>query len=127
MKITLLFNTGYIACLGGYLCAKAQVTVEVKNRTFYDVVSEIEKQTEFMFFYKSEDIDNSKQVDIQVKNRQVTDVLNELLKNTNLTYRISGKHITILKKDAVQQTKEKDLRYRYGFGWHTGYWGQCCD
>lgn len=30
---------------------KAQVTVEVKNGTFYDVVSEIEKQTEFMFFY----------------------------------------------------------------------------
>ncbi|WP_044547161.1 STN domain-containing protein, partial [Parabacteroides distasonis] len=86
---------------------KAQVTVEVKNGTFYDVVSEIEKQTEFMFFYKSEDIDNSKQVDIQVKNRQVTDVLNELLKNTNLTYRISGKHITILKKDAVQQQKKK--------------------
>ena len=50
MKITLpFFNTGYIACLGGYLCAKAQVTVEVKNGTFYDVVSEIEKQTEFMF------------------------------------------------------------------------------
>ena len=60
-----------------------------------------------MFLYKSEDIDNSKQVDIQVKNRQVTDVLNELLKNTNLTYRISGKHITILKKDAVQQQKKK--------------------
>ena len=36
------------------------------------------------FYYKSEDIDNSKQVDIQVKNRQVTDVLNELLQKHEL-------------------------------------------
>ena len=108
MKITLLFFIlGILHVSADTYAQKAQVTVEVKNGTFYDVVSEIEKQTEFMFFYKSEDIDNSKQVDIQVKNRQVTDVLNELLKNTNLTYRISGKHITILKKDAVQQQKKK--------------------
>lgn len=128
MKITLLFLIlGILHVSADTYAQKAQVTVEVKSGTFYDVVSEIEKQTEFMFFYKSEDIDNSKQVDIQVKNRQVTDVLNELLKNTNLTYRISGKHITILKKDAVQQQKEKDLRYRYGSGWHTGYRGQCRD
>ena len=108
MKITLLFLIlGILHVSADTYAQKAQVTVEVKSGTFYDVVSEIEKQTEFMFFYKSEDIDNSKQVDIQVKNRQVTDVLNELLKNTNLTYRISGKHITILKKDAVQQQKKK--------------------
>ena len=89
MKITLLFLIlGILHVSADTYAQKAQVTVEVKSGTFYDVVSEIEKQTEFMFFYKSEDIDNSKQVDIQVKNRQVTDVLNELLKNTNLTYRI---------------------------------------
>ena len=46
-------------------------------------------------------------MDIQVKNRQVTDVLNELLKNTNLTYRISGKHITILKETRHSKTKKK--------------------
>ena len=28
---------------------KLKLTVEVKSGTFYDVVSEIEKQTEFMF------------------------------------------------------------------------------
>lgn len=108
MKITLLFLIlGILHVSADTYAQKAQVTVEIKSGTFYDVVSEIEKQTEFMFFYKSEDIDNSKQVDIEVKNRQVTDVLNELLKNTNLTYRISGKHITILKKDAVKQQRKK--------------------
>ena len=77
MKITLLFLIlGILHVSADTYAQKAQVTVEVKSGTFYDVVSEIEKQTEFMFFYKSEDIDNSKQVDIQVKNRQVTDVLN---------------------------------------------------
>ena len=61
MKITLLFLIlGILHVSADTYAQKAQVTVEVKNGTFYDVVSEIEKQTEFMFFYKSEDIDNSK-------------------------------------------------------------------
>ena len=101
MKITLLFLIlGILHVSADTYAQKAQVTVEVKSGTFYDVVSEIEKQTEFMFFYKSEDIDNSKQVDIQVKNRQ---------------------------ERRRTATKEKDLRYRYGSGWHTGYRGQCRD
>lgn len=108
MKITVLFLIlGILHVSADTYAQKAQVTVEVKSGTFYDVVSQIEKQTEFMFFYKSEDIDNNKQVSLQVRDRQVTDVLNELLKGTNLTYRISGKHITILKQGAAPQQKKK--------------------
>lgn len=108
MKITVLFLIlGILHVSADTYAQKAQITVEVKSGTFYDVVSQIEKQTEFMFFYKSEDIDNSKQVSIQVRDRQVTDVLNELLKGTNLTYRISGKHITILKQGGTPQQKKK--------------------
>lgn len=108
MKITVLFLIlGILHVSADTYAQKAQITVEVKSGTFYDVVSQIEKQTEFMFFYKSEDIDNSKQVSIQVRDRQVTDVLNELLKDTNLTYRISGKHITILKQGAAPQQKKR--------------------
>lgn len=108
MKITLLFLIlGILHVSADTYAQKAQITVEVKSGTFYDVISQIEKQTEFMFFYKSEDIDNDKQVDIQVKDHLVTDVLNELLEGSNLTYRMAGKHITILKKDAVQQQKKR--------------------
>ena len=50
MKITLLFLIlGILHVSADTYAQKAQVTVEVKNGTFYDVVSEIEKQTEFMF------------------------------------------------------------------------------
>lgn len=108
MKITLLFLLlGILHVSADTYAQKAQVSVAVKGGTFYDVISQIEKQTEFMFFYKSEDIDNNKQVDIQVKDRQVTEVLNELLRNTDLSYRVTGKHITLLKKGEVQQQKKK--------------------
>ena len=88
MKITLLFLILRILHVSADTYAqKAQVTVEVKNGTFYDVVSRLRNRPSSCFSIRASDNDNSKQVDIQVKNRQVTDVLNELLKNTNLTYR----------------------------------------
>ena len=47
MKITLLFLIlGILHVSADTYAQKAQVTVEVKSGTFYDVVSEIEKQTE---------------------------------------------------------------------------------
>lgn len=100
--------------IAGMMCLPTQahaqqtpLTIEVKNATFDEVIAQIEKQTTYLFFYKSEEIDNTRRVNIQVRNRPVTDILNELLKNTNLTYRITGKHITILKKGASGGAKKK--------------------
>lgn len=105
--VLLLSMMGAAPLSAGTYAQKVQITVNVKSGTFYDVVSQIEKQTDFMFFYKSEDVDNNQKVNIQVKDRLVTDVLTDLLKDTDLTYRIADKHITIMKKSAAPQQKRK--------------------
>jgi TonB-linked SusC/RagA family outer membrane protein len=107
MKITLFFLIiGILHISAETYAQKTHISIDVKAGTFYDVVTQIEGQTEFMFFYKSEDIDNSKEVNIHVMNKQVTDVLDALLKDTDLTYRIIDKHITVLKKNAVVQQRK---------------------
>jgi TonB-linked SusC/RagA family outer membrane protein len=104
MKITLFFLIiGILHISAETYAQKTHISIDVKAGTFYDVVTQIEGQTEFMFFYKSEDIDNNKEVNIHVMNKQVTDVLDALLKDTDLTYRIIDKHITVLKKNAIVQ------------------------
>ena len=44
-----------------------RISVEVKKWNFYEVVSQIEKQSKFMFFYKSEEIDNNQRINLNVK------------------------------------------------------------
>lgn len=105
MKITaILVLTGILQLSATTYAQEHRVSVAVENGTFYDVVSQIEKQSEFMFFYKSGEIDNNQRIDLKVDNKLVTEILNELTKNNNLTYKITGKHIIITKGgDSNQQ------------------------
>lgn len=78
--------------------------------TFYDVVSQIEKQSEFMFFYKSEEIDNNQRINLNVTNKLVSEILNEITKNNNLAYKITGKHIIITRVVSEKSGIQKDQR-----------------
>ena len=98
MKITILCLMSSLLQLTAVPYAQEQrITVRVDNGTFYDVVSQIEKQSEFMFFYKSEEIDNSQPVTLEATNKLVSDVLNELLRTRGLSYRIVDRHVIITK------------------------------
>jgi TonB-linked SusC/RagA family outer membrane protein len=77
---------------------KNKITVNIQNGTLYDLVSEIEKQTDYMFFYKSEDIDKNLKVNVRAENKPVSDVLTEILQGANLSYTVDNKYILIAKK-----------------------------
>ena len=93
LKITRIMKITAILILAGILQVSAvtyaqehRISVAVENGTFYDVVSQIEKQSEFMFFYKSEEIDNNQRINLKVKDKLVSEILSEITKNNNLTY-----------------------------------------
>ena len=65
MKITLiLILVGVIQVSATTYAQEHRISVSVKNGTFYDVVSQIERQSEFMFFYKSEEIDGTQRINL---------------------------------------------------------------
>ena len=114
LKITRIMKITAILILAGILQVSAvtyaqehRISVAVENGTFYDVVSQIEKQSEFMFFYKSEEIDNNQRINLKVKNKLVSEILSEITKNNNLTYKITGKHIIITKATTTSQAPRK--------------------
>ncbi|MDR0394981.1 MAG: STN domain-containing protein, partial [Tannerella sp.] len=100
---TLLLLTGILHLSAGTYAQSRRISVTVTNGTFYDVITQIEKQSEFMFFYNSDEIDNNSNISIKVKNKLVTEVLNEVIRNRDIHYKIDGKHIIISK--AAQQAK----------------------
>jgi TonB-linked SusC/RagA family outer membrane protein len=77
---------------------RTTISMNIQNGNIYDIVSEIEKQTEFMFFYKSSDIDNNWRVTVQAKNQTVSEILNEVTKGTDLAYSVNNKVILLAKK-----------------------------
>lgn len=77
---------------------KDKLSVTLEDVTFDEVVTAIENQSEYVFFYKSSDVDHSIQYDVELNNKSIIDILDQLTKNSSLTYRISGKYIFIDKK-----------------------------
>ena len=108
MKIMLMFILVGILQISAITYAQEhRISVSVENGTFYDVVSQIEKQSEFMFFYKSEEIDNNQRINLNVTNKLVSEILNEITKNNNLAYKITGKHIIITRVVSENQVSKR--------------------
>jgi TonB-linked SusC/RagA family outer membrane protein len=114
-RIHILLTAAVLMLAGGLRASAApyameqRISVHVTNGTFYDVVTQIEKQSEFMFFYKSEEIDDSRNITIEASNKLVSDILNELLRNRGLTWRIVDRHVIITKAAAATQQSGKRI------------------
>ncbi len=81
--------------------APHKITVNITNGTFYDVVKQIESQTEYMFMYKNEEIDESEQIFLKFEGESLEKVLDHLTQETNLSYKIEGNHILVSRKNTV--------------------------
>lgn len=104
MKLTLLFTLLCILHISANTYAQTtQVSVNVKNGTFYDVVKQIEKQSEYLFFYNSKDIPNDLPVNLQETKSNITVILDYLVKEYNLSYKINDRHIFLTKNAVVQE------------------------
>jgi len=76
----------------------ARLSINMQNVTIYEIICELEKQTEYMFFYKSGDINNGIRISIRVQNKTIMEILDDILKDTDLTYEVKNRHIRITRK-----------------------------
>ncbi|MDR1524439.1 MAG: TonB-dependent receptor [Tannerella sp.] len=77
-----------------------KVSLNMKDATLKEVFREIEKQSEYVFFYY-EDILNNGKVSIEVKDQPVSSVLDNVLKGKNITYTIYEGQISLSKKKEI--------------------------
>lgn len=77
----------------------ARVSLHLKNKTVQQVLSEIEKKTEYVFFYQDNVLDGNRKVTVNTDNRKVADVLDEILTPIGNTYFVSDRQIYVIKKN----------------------------
>lgn len=112
MKLTcaLLFA----ASLGVYATGNAQtmrVNIQVDNVSTEKVLSEIEKQTDYLFIYNKKEVDLKRKTSVNAINKTTAEVLSTIFEGTDIIYAIEGENIMLMRKeknlaggvDAVQQ------------------------
>lgn len=60
-----------------------------------EILKEVERQTDFRFFYNPEQVDVSKTISIDLKEVTLAQALEEIFRSTSITYKISGRQILL--------------------------------
>lgn len=86
------------------------VSVKAQQISLIDLFSQIEKQSEFLFFYVDKEVNNI-YVNIQARNKSVDEILSHALNSTGLTYTINDRNINIIKTkvSSPQQSDNKRI------------------
>lgn len=106
------------------------VNVEVQNKTVGEILKEIEKQSEFDFFFDNTLIDLNRRVSVTSRNGDIFKVLEKVFKGTNVKYSILDKKIVLTtnadntqtvqqitlsnRKDSGQYGRKRDRGYCVG-------------
>ncbi|WP_418846840.1 carboxypeptidase-like regulatory domain-containing protein, partial [Phocaeicola sp.] len=86
---------------------KAIVNVEVQNKTVGEILKEIEKQSEFDFFFDNTLIDLNRRVSVTSRNGDIFKVLEKVFKGTNVKYSILDKKIVLTTNADNTQTVQQ--------------------
>jgi TonB-linked SusC/RagA family outer membrane protein len=110
MKLTtgLLLFAMFTATAAKSYSQTARLSLNMKDATIVDIFREIERTSEFGFFFKSEELNNEKRQSIKVTDATIDEVLKKVL-DSNYSYKILDKNIVVTKGnlEATQQQGKK--------------------
>ena len=109
MKLTvgLIFFALISVTAGNSYSQTARISLNMKNANIVDVFREIERNSEFGFFFKSEELNLESRKSINVKDATIDEVLKKIL-DEGFSYKILDRNIVVTKGslDAMQQDKK---------------------
>ncbi|MHB9141769.1 MAG: STN domain-containing protein [Paludibacter sp.] len=103
MKLCLLFlliSAASLMANSGY-SQNTTLSIHLKNATLRDLISEVEKQSEFIFVFYDKVVDLDQKIDVNVEGQTIDKILDKIFKSSELTYRICDRQIGIGKRDPV--------------------------
>ena len=95
VSLFLIFVSTAIAFSAVSYSQSAKLTLYLENVTVKDVITAIEEQSEFIFFYQDQQIDISRKVTLRANDDNIDSVLKELFKGTHNIYTIRDRQIIV--------------------------------
>lgn len=84
---------------------KTMLTLRLENKSVARVLDEIEKQSEFRFFYNSKLVDVDRLVSVNSRKKAVMVILKDLFKGTDVAYKVVDKDVILKPKDPSAATQ----------------------
>ncbi len=107
MKISvLLFIAGFLHVSANSYGQETKLTLKESNVELGNLLSYIETQSEFLFFYNNDRIDKTMKVNVDVSNSTIATVLDQVLAGTGIIYQVIDR--------AVILTEKTDSHYKQG-------------
>ncbi|MCG6190054.1 SusC/RagA family TonB-linked outer membrane protein [Maribellus maritimus] len=82
-----------------------KLTASLKNATIEQVFDLIQSQSEFIIFYRDDQVNVKKEVSVDVKESTVDRILDQALENTNLEYKIYDRQIVIIPGREIERAE----------------------
>jgi len=107
MKFSIiLLLLGVLQVSAAVYSQNSRLTASFKDQSVKEVLNQIEKSTEFRFFYNENFTDLNRKVTITAQNENINEFLDYLLASTNVTYKVLENNlIVITPKGLLQQNK----------------------
>lgn len=109
MRITVLFLFTVllqVMAVESSYSQSAKLSVKAEKMSLADLFTQIEKQSEFLFFYVDKEV-NDIRVNVKASGKPIEEILSNALKGTGLTYTINDRNINIIKRNAIQQQQSR--------------------
>lgn len=105
MKLTFLL---FLLCISSVWADKAnsqtaKVNILAENMQMKDIISQIEKQTDYLFVYNYENVDLSRKISLNAPDISVAEVLKIIFRNSDVVYAVEGNNILLMKNSAEAQ------------------------
>ena len=102
MKVTSLCNLLAVCSISASTYAHSlKFSIHKQNSSISEVFKEIEKKSDFTFFFNDNQINVKQKVSVSANNASIEDVLAQVLQNTGYNYQIIDKQILIKRKSPV--------------------------
>lgn len=92
----------------GQSLTAVMITLECNKASLKNVFSKIEKQSDFRFAYRNEQVERYRSVTVEKQTRTLEETLNLVLEKTNLAYKVINKHIILIEKESAASQEPRE-------------------
>ncbi|WP_245766600.1 TonB-dependent receptor [Pustulibacterium marinum] len=101
MRVFLLLITIGLGSVFGNNSYAQKLNIDVNEVSITDFFEEIQKNSEYVFFYKDDVLDTSYTVSLKAEDATIESVLTQAFKALPLSYAVKGRQIVVKRKEAV--------------------------
>ncbi len=107
MKLTsILLFVNFMPLSAALYSQNTKISLQVKESSLEKVFKLIEQQSDYLFVYNHEQVENNKRITVDIKDMEITQVLDICLKGTGLYYELMDNTVVIRKR---QQEEKKNV------------------